>query len=167
MTFPIQTVPAGLLSALGMTGYGAPKELQETISCNLDGTPFWLARKLEHLGGTVAGTFTGPGVGVTEPITSGEAWWMVGGTLALGPMVAGESVVSSFAIRNLDGNTTRIATSVSRATVDAAGLASWGFQCPQPFMLMPGTALIGLIEDENVAAARGISIAALGYRFTV
>lgn len=146
MTQPIQRVPAGLLSFLGLRGQGVnPRELADQVLGVLNLEHLYVAPDL------ISTTVTSPAVAAVTAldmsVPAGEAWRIIAIGIVIHPSAAAAVMNVSLGITAPGGQTTPISVPYRRVATDATERLDYGVLIPQPFVAMPGTIFSGIVEE--------------------
>lgn len=115
----INAVPEGLLDLLrSKTDGRTPADLAEVVSPVLDLGPMYFGERLDFQGTTIAPYGLGATLSITVPQT--EVWVLLGWSLFMQSINAGQSGRVSWRLANLPGSGTTSATII--------GASDWGYQ---------------------------------------
>jgi len=169
-TEPVQRVPFGLLSFLGIKAGGQnPNALQRELMPVLDVTPNFLAPDLAQEIETT-NTIGSAGDEARITIPQGEAWRMISMSMVVAAFSAtGGVVYGALGIGDLTGFITAVATMPAPYTVLTTGdLVRLGFAFPSPLVLPPGSVLHStLMTDLGGGVTANIQCRVLYHRLIV
>lgn len=167
---PVQRVPFGLLSFLGMkVGGRNPDTLGRELVPMLDVTPNFLAPDISQSIVTT-NTITAAGSEARITVPQGEAWRMISLSMVCAAFsAAGGVIYGTLGIGDLTGFITAVATMPSPYTVLTVNdTVRLGFAFPSPLVLPPGSVMhSSLMTDIGGARTCNIQCRALYHRLIV
>jgi hypothetical protein len=160
----IQTVPVGLIQALGLKGGGnlVPQVLSDGAVATIDGEAYWLDQSMSGKQGTTLNA-TAIGQSVTVTVPTGERWLVDAVQASIGAIVnAGDRIRVSLSMVTPDGSSVRIYSPPQINPAAAGDFLSHGVMLPKPRLLSPGMGISLLVEQLTLVGANvPVNVAAL------